>query len=240
MDDVSVTCACGRVMAPVASLGPGNYRCGTCRTRVNITSPLLSAEAGRCTWIADRRCDQARYRNTPLCRRHCQILATNMMVDPDMRMAMIDKTGESQFWGEAREKQRAMEQARRSRLEDARHFAQMTRPDCPTVYYVRLGEDHIKIGTSIHFPQRMNELRVVDHANILAVEPGGRDVEKRRHKQFDHLRYHIYREDFRAGRDLMEHIAAVRAEHGDPFELLTRLMEAARARLLAEEVARTL
>lgn len=46
------------------------------------------------------------------------------------------------------------------------------------VYYVRLGHNHVKIGTTNDLPRRMKELRVVNASNLLAAEPGGYSLER--------------------------------------------------------------
>lgn len=97
------------------------------------------------------------------------------------------------------------------------------------VYYARLGLNHIKIGTSNALPRRMKELRVVNPENLLAAEPGGYKVEKARHEQFKKWRWNPRTEDFGEGPDLLEHIKATRAEHGDPYALAARLHQEPKA-----------
>lgn len=92
------------------------------------------------------------------------------------------------------------------------------------VYYARLGKDHIKIGTTNRLPERMVELRVVNPTNLLAAEPGGYKTERQRHEQFRKWRWNRRKEDFGEGSDLLEHVEAVRAEHGDPYSLAARLV----------------
>ncbi len=73
------------------------------------------------------------------------------------------------------------------------------------VYYVRLG-DHIKIGTTLDVHRRMQQL-YVDASALLGTEPGGRDVETERHRQF--ADEHISRELFNPSRRLMDHISSL-------------------------------
>lgn len=83
----------------------------------------------------------------------------------------------------------------------------------PVVYYARMGDGSIKIGYTADLYTRMTNLYARDA--VLAVEPGGRDVEARRHARFADLR--IGRaEMFKADPRLMEHIATVAQEHGIP------------------------
>lgn len=84
------------------------------------------------------------------------------------------------------------------------------------VYYV-LVHDQIKIGTT---GQGVN-LRLADlppSRQILAIEPGSKTLEGRRHDQFSHLRIARNREWFRPAPDLWRHIGALRERYGDPSE----------------------
>jgi hypothetical protein len=117
-------------------------------------------------------------------------------------------------------------QREKEREAEAKRAAQdLARRDSSSyvVYYARLGANHIKIGTTADLPRRMVELRVVNASNLLAAEPGGFDVERLRHQQFRKWRYSRRKEDFGEGPDLLEHIRAVRGEHGDPYQLAGRL-----------------
>jgi len=78
------------------------------------------------------------------------------------------------------------------------------------VYYVRRG-DLIKIGFTEDPAQRFSALLPDE---ILAFEPGGRNEETFRHRQFDHLRGRG--ENFRQAPELLEHIRSVREMYGDP------------------------
>jgi hypothetical protein len=84
------------------------------------------------------------------------------------------------------------------------------------VYYLHLKHGDIKIGQSINLLQRMQGLRS-SLADVLAVEPGGFDVEQLRHRQFAaHRRGRV--EDFADALELRNHIAAMRLAHGDPTD----------------------
>lgn len=92
--------------------------------------------------------------------------------------------------------------------------------DGGVVYYVRVGE-LIKIGTTrqeLHI--RFSELP--PSKQLLATEPGGFRLEKTRHLQFRHLRAKIG-EWFHPAPELWSHIAGLRAEHGEPAELRSRV-----------------
>jgi len=116
-----------------------------------------------------------------------------------------------------RERKEAEATARRSAALAARNHPGLV------VYYAQLGANHIKIGTTLDLPRRMAELRVVNASNLLAAEPGGYDVEQRRHQQFRKWRYQKRKEDFGEGPDLIDHIRAVRAQHGDPYALAAQM-----------------
>lgn len=228
MSDVTVTCACGRSMAVVASLGPSHFRCANCRTRVQVESPLLDANRTRCRWISRTRCENPRADDLPLCTDHLTAAARWALLRPDTRQALIEQYEGDEFsrayfgvWDKARE-----EAAQRAK--ESREHQERIRPAVDVVYYVRLGPDRIKIGYTARFSERMGALRVYDEANILAVEPGNRKVEKRRHYQFADLRFHTHREDFRPGDELLRHIDQIRSDHGDPSALVARLQAEAR------------
>lgn len=75
------------------------------------------------------------------------------------------------------------------------------------VYYLRLADGRIKIGTTTNLKVRMADLRR-DMDQVLATEPGGRDVEALRHRQFSEVR-EGRREDFNPSPALMEHVAGL-------------------------------
>ena len=108
--------------------------------------------------------------------------------------------------GVQREQQIQREQAKARR--DAAYAGQSQ------VYYIRIG-DHIKIGYSTNLKQRISQLRLQRSA-LLATEPGGRELEKERHRQFSADRIVSNREDFEPSPRLMAHIDAILAEHGRP------------------------
>jgi len=81
------------------------------------------------------------------------------------------------------------------------------------VYYVRIG-DHIKIGYTSDLDRRLMGLRV-DGSDLLAWEPGGRELEQQRHHEFRAARI-SRREDFHPTDRLKEHLEELRAKHGLP------------------------
>lgn len=96
----------------------------------------------------------------------------------------------------------------------------------PVVYYVRRGH-LIKIGTTTNLADRMNVLMPDE---ILAIEPGDRDLERARHQEFADLRVHGQSEHFYPGPELDAHIRRVRAKHGRPDPRLPSIERAARRR----------
>lgn len=81
------------------------------------------------------------------------------------------------------------------------------------VYYIRFG-DRIKIGFTGYFRGRLSSLPCDE---VLAVEPGGRADEKRRHQMFAHLLVDGQREWFHMAPELMFHVATVRDREGEPL-----------------------
>lgn len=80
------------------------------------------------------------------------------------------------------------------------------------VYYIRRG-DLIKIGTTVNPVSRLKSLMPDE---ILAFEPGDRETETQRHREFAESRVARKSEYFRQDPELMVHIAGLREEHGDP------------------------
>ena len=80
------------------------------------------------------------------------------------------------------------------------------------VYYVRIG-GYVKIGYSARLRNRYASLRADE---LLAVEPGGRDLESHRHSQFAAERIDLRRENFRPSARLQEHISEIHAHYGLP------------------------
>lgn len=80
------------------------------------------------------------------------------------------------------------------------------------VYYLEVGE-RIKVGFSADLKRRMRQYP--PGSRLLAIEPGDYDVELRRHRQFVGSKTEG-REWFRPTSDLLEHIATLVAQHGEP------------------------
>lgn len=93
----------------------------------------------------------------------------------------------------------------------------------PVVYYVRRGK-YVKIGTTTNMRQRMRDLMPDE---VLAVEPGGYDLERRLHNHFARIRFSRDREYFKLTDELQQHIDAVVANHGPPPPDLSTLDQSA-------------
>lgn len=96
-------------------------------------------------------------------------------------------------------------------------------PRDEVVYYLAFGE-RIKIGTSRNLPQR---LKSIYHDKVLAIEPGGVSLERRRHAEFRADRVDGQREWFHVTDRLLAHVKALRAQHGEPVQAYRALLKAA-------------
>ena len=106
--------------------------------------------------------------------------------------------------------------------EDAWWEQPSSAPEIPTrrgtswCYYIRFG-DRIKIGTSASLKGRLSTL---PYDEILALEPGTVELERRRHQEFTNHLVPGQREWFHDHVELREHIAQLREVHGDPVALM--------------------
>lgn len=83
------------------------------------------------------------------------------------------------------------------------------------VYYIKLDEQVIKIGTSSSLLTRMHKYglnRESAKHHILAIEFGGRDLERQRHQEFAHLRLG-QAEHFHFDDALLDHIERLRLRY---------------------------
>ncbi|MFI6228614.1 GIY-YIG nuclease family protein [Micromonospora echinospora] len=107
---------------------------------------------------------------------------------------------------------------------DAEQLAQDPEIDDHTsvVYYLRFA-DRIKIGYSRNLGSR---LIAIPHDELLVVEPGAREVERRRHEQFAKQR--IKGEWFTITDDLMQHIETLRVRHAERHKERDRIVREGR------------
>lgn len=110
----------------------------------------------------------------------------------------------------------AVTQARQRLLKPLADARRNGRLESSRVYYVQVAPDRIKIGFTSDLGSRLSALRVRRTA-VLAVEPGGRDLETERHHQFRGDRISGRMEDFRPSQNLTAWIEDVRAQHGLPW-----------------------
>lgn len=82
--------------------------------------------------------------------------------------------------------------------------------DAWKVYYVRCGH-LVKIGYTANLGQRFTTIRPNE---VLALEPGGQEIETQRHRQFAKLR--ASGEYFHPGPTLQSHIVGLRNTYGAP------------------------
>lgn len=80
------------------------------------------------------------------------------------------------------------------------------------VYYLRSGL-YIKIGRTGDVRRRMYHYQ--PGVELVALEPGGYELEQQRHAEFEHLRVG-QREWFSAGPELVAHVVGIRESHGVP------------------------
>lgn len=78
--------------------------------------------------------------------------------------------------------------------------------DRSVVYYMRIG-NRVKIGVTTNLRKRLDS---INPEELLAVEPGGYDLEKQRHGEYAHLRTHG--EWFKLEAPLTWHIANLRGD----------------------------
>lgn len=81
------------------------------------------------------------------------------------------------------------------------------------VYYLMVGPATVKIGTTTNLRRRIAQLRT-ELQYVVAVERGGRDLERQRHQEFMPERIGI-REDFRLSDRLKAHIEALQPHRDD-------------------------
>jgi hypothetical protein len=183
----------------------GTFTCG-CGVRVAVQvadrSVCMGLEggSGRCGLVPVR--ESAEW-NLSLCGNHLEgFLATLDVIREAERAREVENLALDEIHRESlqmRERWAAEDAARNER------YASQS-----VVYYVRLG-GCIKIGTTTNMKMRMNTLMPDE---ILATEPGTRELEQMRHKQFAGLR--VRGERFLADPELLSHIQMIRAHFGEP------------------------
>lgn len=207
MDNVTLTCGCGRQMREIGTAPKGTFGCG-CGHRV----VLLIADAPKCTGLseADRQCGfrpvrEATEAGLSLCQDHwdAYAAAVKVMLGMDPQVLYWDPPKNAAEWlADMRQRMDAAS----IRSEPNRNAVEAA----SVVYYVRI-RDTIKIGTTVNLRSRLYSL-VPDE--LLAIEPGGVRLERMRHQQF--AAYRIRGERFHPSEELMSHIAMLREHYGEP------------------------
>jgi hypothetical protein len=189
-------------MNPDVLAGHGAFRCG-CGARVTVTVAIPAT----CTGMADsgERCRTLPIRESAqfgvaLCYAHYHdyLDMLDLIKEGERAWERIELLNKIAAPGVQRQQQEWQEY--RQRCEEQ-----------AVVYYVRMLGGLIKIGTTTNMKARMEAFIIEE---VLATEPGGRDLEKERHAQFAHLK--VRGERFSAGEDLLSHIEAIREQHGEP------------------------
>jgi hypothetical protein len=229
--ELKITCpGCSLEMKPGHDLNNRHaFVCPQCRGEVDAQvcfGPLGERTCGGVKPFGGGRCGDRIPANRTVCNNCSYTSALEWVELPQGRKllaALLHEDEMKEARKVARRRREAEAEARRLKaVEDGNQAGHV-------VYYCRLGANHIKIGTSNNLPRRMKELRVVNVMNLLAAEPGGFDVEHARHDQFNKWRWNPRTEDFGESPDLLAHIEAVRAEHGEPYALAARLIDDAQA-----------
>jgi Meiotically up-regulated gene 113 len=210
MLNLTVRCGCGRQMATDGRQGRGAYRCG-CGARVHVdVQPVIGrlcvfTEAGVACRLA-----AVVGEPVPLCDGHDKAQKASFIgyladipltSDEANRLiaAWLDVAGLGHVTGKTYLQERAEADAAKER-----HAAARGRKN-EVVYYIRF-RDRIKIGTTRNLRQRLYEL---PYDELLAIEPGGREVERERHEQFAASR--VIGEWFEPDTALLKHIASLPA-----------------------------
>lgn len=90
----------------------------------------------------------------------------------------------------------------------------------PYVYYLMVGPNTVKIGTTRHLKERIRQLRT-DLQYVVAIEHGGFDVEHQRHREYAAERVGN-REDFIISDRLQAHIETLQPNRDEMVALATR------------------
>lgn len=143
----------------------------------------------------------------PICKVHADKLFEHLTGEPfQIWVARSMLSGPYRLTLETEDEDRARLKAHEKRRAEA--FEAQSQ-----VYYVRMG-DRVKIGYSTNMRQRLAAFRLTEDS-VLATEPGGRELELERHRQFADERVGRI-EEFNPSRRLLAHIDSIRREHGEP------------------------
>ncbi len=170
-------------------------------------------------WNGAGRCGRPLSTRDAVCGACARAIINEQFRSKQGRDYMTELLGFNAVANEAHRQRMETQRIKADEAEQRRLEREANQPDA-VVYYIRTGDHQIKIGTTARLPERVRELRAVNLSNLLAVEPGGYELEHQRHLQFKAWRYNPRTEDFWDAVELNDHIASVVAEHGDPKKFL--------------------
>lgn len=209
-------------MRALGNDGHPRFRCG-CGAAVTVKG-YAPPPPNRCPIISDgRRCPQPKKPHEKACTECSSAIASAVIAIPEQRKRLGQAAAfrEIAAWRQELldERQRESDGYREDR--ERRKAA----AECDVVYYVCTKPGIVKIGTTRRLAARVAGLRLT-MADVLAAEPGDRQLEAMRHKEFAELRMDTRkrREDFRLDDRLQSHIRMLVAQYGSPGELVADLL----------------
>lgn len=234
--EITATCGCGRIMRADGAKGRGHMVCG-CGRRIHVEVPnRMVYEHGMCAWVhGNRGCtDGAIHAKVPLCEAH--VRKTVEFAAENRWLLAANLADRQQYPKLARDIEATPEDQERARRDQFQKNVTKQRQKImdavagagTVVYYVQLAPDRIKVGVTSGLRQRMGAFRA-PLSSVLAVEPGSQALETARHRRFAAHRIDRpgNREEYHPVPELMDWIALVRSEHGEPFDAIRRLKLAA-------------
>lgn len=182
MQELKVSCGCGRTMTIDALRGRGAFRCG-CGARIRAEVSKPPANRRRCWWTG---CNTVAVSPAPIdfCEEHLKLTVKHV----------ANPAGFRALWERSVDKY----------LEENPPEQYPQPPEKPTQVYFMRRELLIKIGYSVNPLKRAQSLGAI----VLAQIPGNVDVERNHHRRFKHLRQHG--EWFSPGEDLITYINKIR------------------------------
>jgi hypothetical protein len=150
----------------------------------------------RCIW---RDCNAQQAEDIPVCLDHGLRIAAQIM---HMMRSRDEKPADAAEWPS-----------------DEEYWA-LGEPPQHFVYYLMISPTTVKIGTSRQLWQRIRSLRS-EMQYVVALERGGRELERRRHLEFADERRHKQREDFELSDRLKQHIDALQPQRDELVRIAT-------------------
>lgn len=223
VNDLTVTCGCGRKMALDPMRGRGSYRCG-CGVRIKAVLPAYRPET--CMAVVDgQRCRKAPKTEgaTLLCKQHLNDLKGALgLIRPEELPEYTDRLAAAQMgvinsddpefdqddWLAKYAERRVAaerEQWAKKGLSDPKTFERHLNPGS-VVYFIRMG-DLIKIGYTSNLIQRVQGLSLT-MGHVLVAIPGASALESELHRRFAEYREHG--EWFRAVPEILDYVEAAK------------------------------